>query len=147
MHLMFTMLMVPSLRGSGIQPILARCWPMIGTAMIGVWLCVVEIFGRSGSPSLFLKLPNANLSGLKPMLLGSRECIRMFARVIEMKRHVRVAHAVPSIDSIKTDLRPSVCLIETCHMHCSTKGWLDRHIEQCHKIRVQTPSVQLGKES
>ena len=86
----------------------------------------------------------------KPRLLGERErnlkcpndhCERMFAAKNEMNRHVRNDHKVVKKEGKETieeakdpmDLLEKFrCPIKDCNKKYKTKGWLARHMKECH---------------
>ena len=90
----------------------------------------------------------------RPRLLGERErhikcsndhCDRMFATVKEMNRHVRNDHTVTKEKEEKMDpVGKFRCPISDCNKKYKRKGWLNRHLRECHpsyqgmKVEVST---------
>ena len=89
-----------------------------------------------------LQVPKTYLTNVKPKLLGRRErnveclnseCHRMFTSIKEMNRHMRTAHNPSINNTVEEESKPHLCPITFCNMRYRTKGWLTRHISQCHQ--------------
>ena len=113
-----------------------------------------EVFGSNVAAAEWIKdpsykYPKTDLTNVKPKLVGRRErnvkcsnseCHRMFATRSEMNRHMRTAHNTSTNNTIEEESKPYLCPITSCNMCYRRKGWLTRHIVQCHQASEEALS-------
>ena len=61
------------------------------------------------------------------------ECNRKFATVNERNHQIRTAYMMPNINSIEDESKSFTCPLAFCNLRYRRKGWLTRHITQCHQ--------------
>ena len=100
-----------------------------------------EVFGTAAAAEEWIKnssstWPKTNLACINP------ECNRKFPTVTERNGHLLIAHTMLNNDAMEEESQPFACPIASCNMHYRRKGWLTRHITQCHQAseEVSTPA-------
>ena len=106
-----------------------------------------EVFGSNVAGAEWIKdpshkYPKTDLTNVKPKLLGRRErnvqclnseCHNMLATITEMNSYMRADHNPSTNNTIEEESKPYLCPITSCNMCYRRKGWLTRHIVQCHQ--------------
>ena len=64
----------------------------------------------------------------------------MFAGINEVNRHKRTDHITSTNNTIEEKLKPYLCPITSYNMRYRRKGWLTRHIVQCHQASEEALS-------